>query len=246
MAGERLTIPIFELPLVLLPSERIPLHIFEERYKRMIRHCLAAEEPFGIVLRTDDGAREIGCTAVVEEVLEEFDDGRMNIIVERREPLPGGRAARGTRLPACRRHRARRSSEADEADPGPVLEAFEALLDALDSDAELDPDTRAGLRDRGSGRDPGRAEAAAARDRRGAGAARAAARDPRRASANRSNARGSSPTAPAATATGRSAASARPSAERGPSASDELGRAAAPVIAGGVESSGARGRGRRR
>ena len=73
--------PIFELPLVLLPGERIPLHIFEERYKRMIGHAMEAEEPFGIVLRDSEGARSIGCTARVDEVVEQFDDGRMNILV---------------------------------------------------------------------------------------------------------------------------------------------------------------------
>jgi Lon protease-like protein len=80
-------LPIFELPLVLLPGERIPLHIFEERYKRMIGHALAAEEPFGIVLRDDEGARSVGCTARVEEVVERFDDGRMNILVSGEAPF---------------------------------------------------------------------------------------------------------------------------------------------------------------
>ena len=68
--------------MVLLPGELMPLHIFEERYKRMIGHCLEAEEPFGIVFRDDEtGARRIGCTARVTEVLERFDDGRMDIVV---------------------------------------------------------------------------------------------------------------------------------------------------------------------
>ena len=85
MAGE---LPIFELPVVLLPGELMPLHIFEDRYKRMIGHCLEAEEPFGIVFRDDDGsARRIGCTARVTEVLERFDDGRMDIVVTGEEPF---------------------------------------------------------------------------------------------------------------------------------------------------------------
>ena len=48
----------------------------------MIRHCLAEDAPFGVLLRTDEGAREIGCAANVTEVIEEFEDGRMNIVVE--------------------------------------------------------------------------------------------------------------------------------------------------------------------
>ena len=85
MAGE---LPIFELPVVLLPGELMPLHIFEERYKRMIGDCLEREEPFGVVFRDDDGsAQRIGCTARVTEILERFEDGRMDIVVTGGEPF---------------------------------------------------------------------------------------------------------------------------------------------------------------
>jgi Lon protease-like protein len=84
MAG--LELPIFELPLVLLPGEKVPLHIFEERYKRMVGSALEQAEPFGIVLRDDEGARSIGCTARVDEV-ERLDDGRMNIVVSGEAPF---------------------------------------------------------------------------------------------------------------------------------------------------------------
>jgi Lon protease-like protein len=88
MAGDELELPIFELPVVLLPGELLPLHIFEERYKRMINRCMEAEEPFGIVFRDDDGgARRIGCEARVTEVTERFDDGRLNIIVTGERPF---------------------------------------------------------------------------------------------------------------------------------------------------------------
>ena len=80
-------LPIFELPLVLLPGERVPLHIFEDRYKRMIADCLESGDPFGVVLRDTEGARSIGCTAFVTEVLERFDDGRLNIVVTGGEPF---------------------------------------------------------------------------------------------------------------------------------------------------------------
>jgi Lon protease-like protein len=88
MADEGVELPIFELPLVLLPGELLPLHIFEERYKRMIARCLDQEEPFGIVFRDDEGgARRIGCEARVTEVTERFDDGRLNIIVTGERPF---------------------------------------------------------------------------------------------------------------------------------------------------------------
>ena len=81
-------LPIFELPMVILPGELLPLHIFEERYKRMIGHCLDSAEPFGIVFRDEEGtAHRIGCTARVTEVLERFDDGRMNVVVTGEQPF---------------------------------------------------------------------------------------------------------------------------------------------------------------
>lgn len=67
---------------MLLPGERLPLHIFEQRYRRMIEACLESDQPFGIVLRDSDVARSVGCTAIVVEILERFDDGRLNIVVE--------------------------------------------------------------------------------------------------------------------------------------------------------------------
>jgi Lon protease-like protein len=72
---------------VLLPGEQVPLHIFEERYKRMVGRALDEGEPFGIVLRDDDGARSVGCIARVEDVLDRFDDGRMNIVVSGEAPF---------------------------------------------------------------------------------------------------------------------------------------------------------------
>jgi len=84
VAGE---LPIFELSVVLLPGERIPLHIFEERYKRLVGRSLDEDEPFGVVFHDDEGARSIGCTARVDEVLERFDDGRLNIVVSGEAPF---------------------------------------------------------------------------------------------------------------------------------------------------------------
>ena len=70
--------PLFPLRPVALPSELVPLHIFEERYKAMIERCLDEPTEFGIVWVADDGLRPIGCACEVAEVLERFDDGRIN------------------------------------------------------------------------------------------------------------------------------------------------------------------------
>ena len=73
--------PLFPLGIVLLPDEVLPLHIFEERYKTMIGKCIESEGEFGIVWLSDDRLHEVGCTARITQVLDEFDDGRMNILV---------------------------------------------------------------------------------------------------------------------------------------------------------------------
>jgi Lon protease-like protein len=73
--------PLFPLGIVLLPSEVVPLHIFEERYKLMIGECVERESEFGIVWLSDDGLSEVGCTARVTQVLAELEDGRMNILI---------------------------------------------------------------------------------------------------------------------------------------------------------------------
>ena len=79
--------PLFPLGLVALPGEAVPLHIFEERYKQMMAECLESEREFGIVWMSDDGLREIGCACEIERVLEEMDDGRLNILTRGTRPF---------------------------------------------------------------------------------------------------------------------------------------------------------------
>ncbi|MEA2483878.1 MAG: hypothetical protein QOC55_1825 [Thermoleophilaceae bacterium] len=79
--------PLFPLGLVLLPQELVPLHIFEERYRLMISECLENGTEFGIIWLSDDGLRDIGCSARITQVTEQFEDGRLNILVEGGEPF---------------------------------------------------------------------------------------------------------------------------------------------------------------
>jgi Lon protease-like protein len=79
--------PLFPLGIVALPSELIPLHIFEERYKTMIDECLREEREFGIVWLSDDGLREIGCACEIDRVLERTADGRINLVARGTRPL---------------------------------------------------------------------------------------------------------------------------------------------------------------
>jgi Lon protease-like protein len=89
--------PLFPLGLVALPTELVPLHIFEERYKAMIARCLDEPTEFGIVWMADDGLKPVGCACEIAEVLERMEDGRINLIArgtrpfridERQEELP--------------------------------------------------------------------------------------------------------------------------------------------------------------
>jgi ATP-dependent Lon protease len=80
-------LPIFELPLAIVPGERVPLHIFEPRYRAMIGACLDEESTFGILFADDDGPRTIGCSASIDDVTERYDDGRLDIVARGEEPF---------------------------------------------------------------------------------------------------------------------------------------------------------------
>lgn len=78
MTTER--IPLFPLTVVLLPGMTLPLHIFEQRYKRMMRTVIDDEIPFGVVLARENGIATVGCTAVMRKVARTYPDGRMDVI----------------------------------------------------------------------------------------------------------------------------------------------------------------------
>ena len=74
-------IGIFPLSLVLFPESHYPLHIFEERYKNLIHDCLNLNVAFGITLSIESKIYDIGCTAKVVEIIREYEDGKMDVIV---------------------------------------------------------------------------------------------------------------------------------------------------------------------
>jgi Lon protease-like protein len=79
--------PLFPLGLVALPTELVPLHIFEERYMTMIGRCLDEDSEFGIVWMAEDGLRPIGCACEIAEVVERMEDGRINLIARGTRPF---------------------------------------------------------------------------------------------------------------------------------------------------------------
>lgn len=78
-------LPLFPLEVVLLPGTPLPLHIFEPRYKEMIRECIGNEAPFGVVRAMEEGIADIGCTAEIVSVTKEYEDGRMDLVAEGRK-----------------------------------------------------------------------------------------------------------------------------------------------------------------
>ncbi len=83
-------LPLFPLGAVLYPGMLLPLHIFEERYRRLVRDLLGGPEPrrFGVIAirkGRETGVEgvhslyEIGCTATVRRV-EEYEDGRFDLV----------------------------------------------------------------------------------------------------------------------------------------------------------------------
>lgn len=79
-------LPLFPLNTVLFPGQVLPLHIFEERYRLMIRHCLAQDVPFGVVLikrgQEVGGDAEPYMVGTVARIIESthLNDGAMNIV----------------------------------------------------------------------------------------------------------------------------------------------------------------------
>jgi len=79
------SLPLFPLDLVLYPNERLPLHIFEERYKDLTQYCLDHEVSFGIVRKDGDNLADVGTTAGIEEIVNRYEDGRLDIAVRGEE-----------------------------------------------------------------------------------------------------------------------------------------------------------------
>ncbi len=80
-------IPLFPLNVVLLPGADLPLHIFEPRYRQMVRQCIEDKSEFGMLLALPKGIVRMGCTAQITEVVKLYSDGRMDILTVGRAPF---------------------------------------------------------------------------------------------------------------------------------------------------------------
>ena len=135
---------LFPLPIVLLPTERIPLHIFEPRYRELVEECIESGADFGLVLTDGEGAvHEIGTRASIAQVLERLDDGRLNVVVEGGErfrllELTGGRSFTTGIVEDV----ADEDEPASATDVARAVDLFSSLAAEAESDVDLpDPDS---------------------------------------------------------------------------------------------------------
>ncbi len=72
-------IPIFPLGIVVYPGEEFNLHIFEPRYKQLIKDCFDNGRPFGIPAVLVDKVAEMGTLVQIKEISNTYEDGKMDI-----------------------------------------------------------------------------------------------------------------------------------------------------------------------
>jgi Lon protease-like protein len=132
--------PLFPLALVALPSEYVPLHIFEARYRTMVAECLERERELGIVWLSDDELKPIGCAVAIERVLERMEDGRINILTRGTRPFRLIERQDDLAYPAGTvEFLGDRAEERDEAAARAARDAYAALvLEATDAEPDAD------------------------------------------------------------------------------------------------------------
>jgi Lon protease-like protein len=132
--------PLFPLALVALPSEYVPLHIFEARYRTMVAECLERERELGIVWLSDDELKPIGCAVAIERVLERMEDGRVNILTRGTRPFRLIERQDDLAYPAGTvEFLGDRDEEHDEAAAQAARDAYSALVrEATDSEPDVD------------------------------------------------------------------------------------------------------------
>jgi uncharacterized protein len=73
-------IPIFPLNVVLYPGEILNLHIFEPRYKELVKECSVGNKSFGVPAVVNGQVAEFGTLVTITEIVKEYDNGELDII----------------------------------------------------------------------------------------------------------------------------------------------------------------------
>lgn len=92
--------PLFPLGIVALPTEGVPLHVFEDRYKRMVAECMREGGEFGILWLAQDELKPVGCACEIERVLERDEDGNLDVLARGTQPFRVIERQRGGPYPA--------------------------------------------------------------------------------------------------------------------------------------------------
>ncbi len=72
-------IPIFPLSIVVYPGEHLNLHIFEPKYKQLIKECHDQKKPFGIPVVINEEINETGTLLEITEITKTYESGEMDI-----------------------------------------------------------------------------------------------------------------------------------------------------------------------
>lgn len=72
-------LPIFPLGIVVYPGESLNLHIFEPRYKQLIKECSENKKPFGIPSVLENKMQDYGTMVNIVEITKVYDNGEMDI-----------------------------------------------------------------------------------------------------------------------------------------------------------------------
>ncbi len=72
-------IPLFPLAIVVFPGEELNLHIFEPRYKQLIKDCFKNKKPFGIPPVINNKVAEMGTLVQITEITQTYENGEMDI-----------------------------------------------------------------------------------------------------------------------------------------------------------------------
>lgn len=75
-------LPLFPLKLVVFPTEKIKLHIFEPRYKQLVGEVKENDTPFGIPPYLEGGVAQYGTKVRLINIFTEYEDGEMDILAE--------------------------------------------------------------------------------------------------------------------------------------------------------------------
>ncbi|MEO8583365.1 MAG: LON peptidase substrate-binding domain-containing protein [Flavitalea sp.] len=72
-------IAIFPLGVVIYPGEKLHLHIFEPRYKQLVKECHELKKPFGVPVVLKQKLQEMGTLVSITEIVKEYDNGELDI-----------------------------------------------------------------------------------------------------------------------------------------------------------------------